>query len=51
MVEVTIMLSITLVLVMGAIDFLLLFYQWNAAAKAVQIGTDLPPSRTLWRRA
>ena len=27
MVEVTIMLSITLVLVMGAIDFLLLFYQ------------------------
>jgi Flp pilus assembly protein TadG len=41
MVEVTIMLSITLVLVMGAIDFLLLFYQWNAAAKAVQIGTRL----------
>jgi Flp pilus assembly pilin Flp len=38
MVEVTIMLSITLVLVLGAIDFLLLFYQWNAAAKAVQIG-------------
>jgi Flp pilus assembly pilin Flp len=41
MVEVTIMLSITLVLVMGAIDFLLLFYQWNAAAKAVQIGARL----------
>jgi hypothetical protein len=38
MVEVTIMLSLTLVLVLGAIDFLLLFYQWNAAAKAVQIG-------------
>jgi Flp pilus assembly pilin Flp len=38
MVEVTIMLSITLVLVLGAIYFLLLFYQWNAAAKAVQIG-------------
>jgi Flp pilus assembly pilin Flp len=41
MVEVTIMLSITLVLVLGAIDFLLLFYQWNAAAKAVQIGARL----------
>jgi hypothetical protein len=41
MVEVTVMLSITLVLVFGAIDFLLLFYQWNAAAKAVQIGARL----------
>src|SRR6266699_3495885 len=41
MVEVTIMLSLTLVLVFGAIDFLLLFYQWNAAAKAVQIGARL----------
>jgi Flp pilus assembly pilin Flp len=41
MVEVTIMLSITLVLVLGAIDFLLLFYQWNAAAKAVQTGARL----------
>jgi hypothetical protein len=41
MVEVTIMLSITLVLVLGAIDFLLLFYQWHAAAKAVQIGVRL----------
>src|SRR5262249_47168525 len=41
MVEVTIMLSITLVLVFGAVDFLLLFYQWNAAAKAVQIGARL----------
>jgi hypothetical protein len=41
MVEVTIMLSITLVLVFGAIDFLLLFYQWNAASKAVQIGARL----------
>ena len=41
MVEVTIVLSLTLVLVMGGIDFLLLFYQWNAAAKAVQIGARL----------
>src|SRR5215831_9178326 len=41
LVEVTIMLSITLMLVLGAIDFLLLFYQWNAAAKTVQIGARL----------
>src|SRR5262249_5294788 len=41
LVEVTIMLSVTLVLVLGAIDFLLLFYQWNAAAKAVQIAARL----------
>jgi Flp pilus assembly pilin Flp len=41
MVEVTIVLSLMLVLVLGAIDFLLLFYQWNAAAKAVQIGARL----------
>src|SRR5438094_1576671 len=41
LVEVTIMLSVTLLLVLGAIDFLLLFYQWNAAAKAVQIGARL----------
>jgi Flp pilus assembly pilin Flp len=41
MVEVAIMLSLTLVLVLGSIDFLLLFYQWNAAAKAVQIGARL----------
>src|SRR5262244_3222757 len=41
LVEVTIMLSITLVLVLGAIDFLLLFYQWHAAAKAVQTGARL----------
>jgi hypothetical protein len=41
MVEATIMLSLTLVLVLGAIDFLLLFYQWNAAAKAAQIGARL----------
>jgi len=41
MVEVTIMLSIILVLVFGGIDLLFLFYQWNAAAKAVQIGARL----------
>src|SRR5258708_18236043 len=41
LVEVPIMLSVTLVLALGAIDFLLLFYQWKAAATAVQIGARL----------
>lgn len=41
MVEVSIMLPLTLVLVLGAIDFLWLFYQWNAAAKATQMGARL----------
>ena len=33
LVEVTIMLSITLILVFGAIDFLLLFYQWKRCSQ------------------
>jgi Flp pilus assembly pilin Flp len=41
MVEVAILLTIILVLILGSIDFLLLFYQWNAAAKAVQIGARI----------
>ena len=41
MVEVSIMLPLTLLLVLGAIDFLWLFYQWNAAAKATQMGARL----------
>ena len=41
MVEVTIVLTIIFMLVLGTIDFLLLIYQWNAAAKAVQIGARL----------
>jgi Flp pilus assembly protein TadG len=38
LVETTIMIIITFVVVLGSIDFLFAFYQWNAAAKAVQIG-------------
>jgi len=37
-VEVTIVMTLMFVLVPGGIEFLLLFYQWNAAAKVVQIG-------------
>src|SRR5262249_54461543 len=40
-VEVTIVLTFVFVLVLGGIEFLLLFYQWNAAAKAVQVGARL----------
>jgi Flp pilus assembly pilin Flp len=40
-VEVTIVLTFMFVLVLGGIEFLLLFYQWNAAAKAVQTGARL----------
>ena len=40
-VEVTIVLTFMFVLVLGGIEFLLLFYQWNAAAKAVQVGARL----------
>ena len=41
LVEVTIVMTFMFVLVLGGIEFLLLFYQWNAAAKAVQIGARL----------
>jgi hypothetical protein len=38
LVEVTLVMTIMLVFIFGSIDFLFAFYQWNAAAKAVQIG-------------
>jgi hypothetical protein len=41
LVEVTIVMSVMLVFVLGAVEFLLVFYQWNAAAKATQIGARL----------
>jgi Flp pilus assembly protein TadG len=41
LVEVTITLIIMLVFVFGSIEFLFLFYQWNAASKAVQVGARL----------
>jgi hypothetical protein len=41
LVEVTIMLTIVLTFVLGAIDFLFAFYQWNAAAKAVEMGARI----------
>src|SRR5437016_12651214 len=41
LVEATIMITIMFVFVLGSIDFLFLFYQWNAAAKAVQVGARI----------
>jgi hypothetical protein len=41
LVEVAIVMTIMLVIVLGAIEFLLVFYQWNTAAKAVQIGARI----------
>jgi hypothetical protein len=38
LVEVTIMMSIMLVFLLSSIEFLFVFYQFNAATKAVQIG-------------
>jgi TadE-like protein len=41
LVETTIMISIVLVFVLGSVDFLFAFYQWNAAAKAVEMGARI----------
>jgi hypothetical protein len=41
LVEATIMITIMFVLVLGSIDFLFAFYQWNAATKAVQVGARI----------
>jgi hypothetical protein len=41
LVEVTVMMSIMFVVVLGLVDLLYAFYQWNAAAKAVQVGARI----------
>jgi Flp pilus assembly protein TadG len=38
LVEATIMLVIMFVFVLGSVDFLMAMYQWNAAAKAAEVG-------------
>lgn len=40
-VEATLMIVLTLVLVLGSIDFFYAFYQWNMANKAVQLGARI----------
>ena len=41
LVEATIMIIIMFVFLLGSIDFLFAFYQWNAATKAVQMGARI----------
>src|SRR5262245_43270268 len=41
LVEATIMITIMFVFVLGSIDFLFAFYQWNVATKAVQVGARI----------
>lgn len=41
LVEVALTMTIMLVFVLGSIEFLFVFYQWNVAGKAVQIGTRI----------
>lgn len=41
LVEATIVMTIILMFVLGIVDFLLAFYQWNAATKAIQTGARI----------
>jgi hypothetical protein len=41
LVETTVMMSILFVFLLGSVDFLFAFYQWNAASKAVQLGARI----------
>jgi hypothetical protein len=41
LVEATIVMMFMFVFVLGSVDFLFAFYQWNAAAKAVQVGARI----------
>jgi Flp pilus assembly pilin Flp len=41
LVEVTVVMVLILVFILGSIDFLFAFYQWNTASKAVQIGARI----------
>src|SRR5262249_3994459 len=41
LVEATLMITFMFVFVLGSIDFLFAFYQWNAATKPVQVGARI----------
>jgi len=41
LVEATVMMTLFFVFILGSIDFLLLFYQWNAASKAAAVGARI----------
>ena len=50
LVEATLMITFMFVFVLGAIDFLFAFYQWNAATKAVQVGARIAAVRAKIRK-
>lgn len=41
LVEVTVVMVLIFIFILGSVDFLFAFYQWNAVSKAVQIGARL----------
>ena len=41
LVETTVLIPILLVFLLGAVDFLMAFYQWSAAVKAVEVGARI----------
>jgi Flp pilus assembly pilin Flp len=41
LVEVTVVMALIFIFILGSVDFLFAFYQWNAASKAVQIGARI----------
>jgi Flp pilus assembly pilin Flp len=41
LVEVTVVMALIFVFILGSIDFLFAFYQWNAASKAIQVGARI----------
>jgi Flp pilus assembly protein TadG len=41
LVETTVVMALIFVFILGSIDFLFAFYQWNAASKAVQVGARI----------
>jgi Flp pilus assembly protein TadG len=41
LVETTVMMTLRMILLCGCVDFLFAFYQWNTAAKAVQVGARI----------
>src|SRR5260370_35056272 len=43
LVEAAIVLPVFLLLAVGSVDFFYAFYQWTAAAKAVEVGARLAP--------
>jgi Flp pilus assembly pilin Flp len=41
LVEATVVMSLMFIFILGSVDFMYAFYQWNAASKAVQVGVRL----------